>query len=87
MGADHVKIILMNLKCQKIASKSKWFSQPESLHKSMQELAATVRQLVEENGLEAKDICGIAVGFDGIVKQEAAPSIIPFITKTGDAIF
>ena len=77
VGADHVKIILMNLKCQKIASKSKWFSQPESLHKSMQELAATVRQLVEENGLEAKDICGIAVGFDGIVEARSGAIYYP----------
>ena len=67
----------MNLKCQKIASKSKWFSQPESLHKSMQELAATVRQLVEENGLEAKDIGGIAVGCDGIVEARSGAIYYP----------
>jgi N-acetylglucosamine repressor len=43
----------------------------------MQELAATVRQLVEENGLEAKDICGIAVGFDGIVEARSGAIYYP----------
>lgn len=76
-GGDLIQCALATLKCRIVDKDSYRYIEPDNFKRCMMDISDCINQLVTSNGLKAADICGIAVGFDGIVDSENGVLLFP----------
>lgn len=68
-GRSGLRWALLDLKCEVMEAGEREYHEPANYHRCMEDVAGAVRMLLAENELKAGDICGLAVGFEGIVDK------------------
>lgn len=76
-GGDKIKCVLFNLKCNILDSFSSSYREPDNFISCVEDIAASIHSLIANHHLQPADICGITVGFDGIVDSENGVLLFP----------
>ena len=66
-GSERIKCALLDLTCKVLDKRSLPYTDGSSYESCMDDISALVLAACEAGKLEEKEICGIAIGFEGIV--------------------
>lgn len=85
-GSERIKCALLDLTCKVLDKRSLPYTDGSSYELCMDDISALVLAACEAGKLEEKEICGIAIGFEGIVDAPRGILRFPFITRHGEEI-
>lgn len=85
-GSERIKCALLDLTCKVLDKRSLPYTDGSSYESCMDDISALVLAACEAGKLEEKEICGIAIGFEGIVDAPRGILRFPFITRHGEEI-
>lgn len=76
-GRNQIECAIATLKCRIVDTINFPYRIQEDFESCMKDMSDAIQKLVEANGLKPEDICGLAVGFDGIVDSACGILLFP----------